>query len=256
MKIVSFNLHGDQYDRDGHDIEQRAERLQEILLPIKADVYFFKECTIGMLKAVYKIFDDKYIIHDTFQGDLMDTTILWNPRNHECIETGYFWLSDTPDEYSRSWDNFRRYCNYVSLKDRKTGKCFTCVSVHVGMREETQQKSVKVICDYVEKITGYPTIIAGTFNSRPDSVAYKTMCEKYIDVNAVTAKDYRTTYHKFEPHLWPDDHVDYCFVSKEFMPISYKMLDKRYPQVPGKYPLKYEHRYPSDHYGLECEIDL
>jgi len=256
MKIVSFNLHSDQYDRDFHSSVQRIDRLKEILIPINADVYFFQECTKGMLKAVYKMFGDKYIIHDTFFDELMDTTILWNPRTHECLKTGYFWLSDTPTEYSRSWDNFRRYCNYVSLKDRKTGKCFTCVSVHVGILEETQQKSAKIICDYVKKITGYPTIIAGTFNARPDSQAYKIMCEKYIDVNAVTAKDYRTTYHKYEPHLWPDDHVDYCFVSKEFTPVSYKMLDQRYPQVAGRNPVKYLHRYPSDHYGLECEIDL
>ena len=49
MKIVSFNLHGTQVDRDGHGLNQRIERLKEILTPKKADVYFFQECTGGML---------------------------------------------------------------------------------------------------------------------------------------------------------------------------------------------------------------
>ena len=189
-------------------------------------------------------------------GALMSTTVLWNRKKYECLKTGYFWLSDTPTEYSRSWDNFYRYCCYVSLKEKATDKCFTCVNVHVGIHQDTQEKSVNVICDYLTKITGYPTIIAGTFNANPSSRAYKLMCEKYIDTNAVTAKDYSVTYHKFEPELWPEDHVDYCFVSQDITPISYKIINDRYPQIKGKYPVKYSHRYPSDHYGIECEIEL
>ena len=256
MKIVSFNLHYNRNDRDGHTISQRIERTKEILLPKKADIYIFQECKNDIFLSMQDTFKDDYIAYNSYLGDFMDTTILWDRKKYECVKTGYFWLSDTPTEYSRSWDNFYRYCNYVSLKEKATGKCFTCISVHVGIHDDTQQKSVKAICDYTTKITGFPTIIAGTFNAKPDSKAYKSMCEKYVDVNSVTANDWGVTYHKFEPELWRDDHVDYCFVSKDITPISYKMIDDRYPQVKGKYPVKYLHRYPSDHYGIECEIEL
>lgn len=256
MKIVSFNLHGAQVDRDGHGLSQRINRLKEILVPKKADIYFFQECIKDMFNAMRDTFKENYIVYNSYMGDFMDTTVLWNKEKYTCIKTGYFWLSDTPEEYSRSWDNFYRYCCYVSLKEKATGKCFTCVSVHVGLREETQQNSVKAICDYATKITEFPTIIAGTFNAKPDSNAYNTMCEKYVDVNSVTAKDYSVTYHKFEPELWADDHVDYCFVSKDIKPVSYRIINDRYPQIKGKYPVKYKHRYPSDHYGIECEIEV
>lgn len=256
MKIVSFNLHGPRTDRDGHRLEQRIERLKEILTPKKADIYFFQECINSMYNAMYETFKEDYIVYNSCMGDFMDTTVLWNRQKYQCIKTGYFWLSDTPTVYSRSWDNFYRYCCYVSLKEKATGKCFTCVSIHVGMGEECQANSVKVLCDYMKKITGYPTIIAGTFNAKPNSDAYKIMCKKYVDVNAVTTKDYSVTYHKFEPELWKDDHVDYCFITKDIKPISYKMINDRYPPVQGKYPLKYKHRYPSDHYGTECELEV
>lgn len=256
MKIVSFNLHGSQVDRDGHSIDQRIERLKEILIPQKADIYFFQECVKDMFNAMYETFKEEYVVYNSCMGELMDTTVLWNREKYECLKTGYFWLSDTPEEYSRSWDNFYRYCNYVSLKEKLTGKCFTCVSVHVGIGELCQQNSVKALCDYAGKITTYPTIIAGTFNARPDSAAYKTMCEIYTDVNAVTAKYKGVTYHKYEPHLWQSDHVDYCFVSENIKSVSYKLIDERYPQIKGKYPVKYLHRYPSDHYGIECELEV
>ena len=48
MKIVSFNLHGMQADRDGHTFSQRVDRLKEILAPKHADIYFFQECIKDM----------------------------------------------------------------------------------------------------------------------------------------------------------------------------------------------------------------
>ncbi|MBE6787483.1 MAG: hypothetical protein E7537_03955 [Ruminococcaceae bacterium] len=256
MKIVSFNLHGVRNDRDGHNLQQRIERLDQILPTKKADLYFFQECIKGMFDAMYDTFKSEYTVYNSYMGELMDTTVLWNRKKYECQKTGYFWLSDTPQEYSRSWDNFRRYCNYVTLKERSSGKCFTCVSVHVGKGEECTQKSVECICNYVKDITGYPTIIAGTFNFLPAALAYKIMCENYIDVNAVTAKYKGVTYHKFEPHLCESDHVDYVFVSNKIKPLSYRLIDDCYPQIKGKYPTKYKQRYPSDHYGIECEIEV
>ena len=258
LKIVSFNIHGTQGDRDGHNLWQRQERIKKCIEPLNADIICLQECfeNNSMFKFIQKEFNKKYILHNTYLNKYMDTMIMWDRKKFECVRTGYFWLSDTPKEYTRSWDNFRRYCDYISLKDRETGKCFTCVNVHVGITEEAQQKSAKLICDYVKEITGYPTIITGTFNARPDSVAYKTMCEHYVDINAVTANDWRVTYHKFEPHLWPEDHVDYCFISDSIKPISYAMIEYCEEQRPGKYPIKYKHRFPSDHYGLVCEMEI
>lgn len=256
IRIVSFNLHGDRVDRDGHSFTQRADRIVEILSPKNADIMFFQECIKGMFEQIKTEYGKKYLIYNSYLGEFMDTTVLWDRKRFECLKTGYFWLSDTPKEYSRSWDNFRRYCNYVSLKERESGKCFTCVSVHIGIGDECQQKSVDLICEYVKEISGYPCVIAGTFNILPNSAPYKKMCENYTDINAVTAKDWRVTYHKYEPERFADDHVDYCFIGDGINPVSYSMIDNRYPQIKGKYPTKYTHRYPSDHYGIECEIDL
>lgn len=256
MKIVSFNLHGDSNDRDGHSFTQRSDRIVEILCSKKADIMFLQECVKGMFERIKTEYSEKYLIYNSYLGELMDTTVLWERRKYECLKTGYFWLSVTPSEYSRSWDNFYRYCNYVSLKERESGKCFTCVSVHLGKGEECSVKSAECICDYLKKITGHPVIVAGTFNFLPNSKAYEIMSQRFIDVNAVTENYKGVTYHKFEPHLWQKDHVDYVFADRELKPVSYKIIDDKYPQIKGRYPQKYTHRYPSDHYGIECEIEV
>lgn len=79
----------------------------------------------------------------------------------------------------------------------------------------------------------------------PDSMGYRTMTEYFTDVNAVTARDMRTTFHGYNPAKNPDEHIDYCFTDKNIEPINQKIIDET---VEGK--------YPSDHYGLYIELDL
>ena len=82
---------------------------------------------------------DKYDIFNKYRSEsnLESTPILWKKDKFECLKTGYFWLSDTPEVESRGWDelyNCYRICVYAILKEKATGKTFNFMNTHFGFR--------------------------------------------------------------------------------------------------------------------------
>ena len=87
------------------------------------------------------------------------------------------------------------------------------------------------------------TVLTGDFNATPDSPAYKRLSEFFSDVNAVTAKDFGTTFHNYG-EIKEGQHIDYCFISGNAVPIDSQIIRDT---ADGK--------YPSDHYGLLSETE-
>ena len=164
------------------------------------------------------------------------------------FKTGYFWLSDTPEVESKGWDekyNCFRMCVYVILKDKNTEKLFTVMNTHFGFGDNCQTKSADLIYNYSQKVSDHPTFVIGDFNMTPDSVGYKHMTKSLTDVNAVTVKDLRTTFHGYNPQKINDQHIDFCFINDKFTPLDQKIIDETVDNM-----------FPSDHYGLNIKLEI
>lgn len=250
ISVISFNIRCCD-DPDGNSIEERAPRLNAVTSLYDADVIGFQEYRPAWEPYINTYYSQKYDMFNKYRSkeiDVESSPILWRKDKFECIKTGYFWLSDTPEIESRGWDeryNCFRMCVYVILKDKETGKQFTFMNTHFGFGDKGQVDSVNLIYEYSKKISSYPTFIIGDFNMTPVSKGYAAMTEKFIDVNAVTVKDLRTTYHGYHPEKNNNEHIDYCFIDENIAPISLKMIDDL---VDGK--------YPSDHYGLHIKLRI
>ena len=253
LKVVSFNIRCAD-DANGHSIPERAPRLNQVISPIKPDLIGLQEWRPAWEEHIIKHFGKDYEIFNKLRSDEDKESgpILWQKDKFECIKTGYFWLSDTPEVESRGWDelyNCYRICSYAILKDIQSGKAFTFMNTHFGFGDKGQCDSAELIYEYSKKISAFPTLITGDFNMTPDSMAYKKMTEFFTDVNAVTAKDMRTTFHNYNPEKFntieTTQHIDYCFISTDIKPIDQRIIDET---VDGK--------FPSDHYGLEITIEI
>ncbi len=249
LKVISFNIRCCD-DENGYSIKERAPRLNKIMSDYYADVIGFQEYTPTWEKYIRKYFGDKFEIFNKYraESDTESTPILWRKDRFECIKTGYFWLSDTPEIESRGWDeiyNCHRMCVYVILQDKENKKRFTLMNTHFGFGDDGQIKSVKLIDEYSKKISSYPTVIVGDFNMNPDTPAYAIMSKIFTDVNAATANDLRTTYHGYNPEKNMDSHIDFCFINKDVRSVSQKIIDD---VVDGK--------FPSDHYGLYIKLEI
>lgn len=246
LKIISFNIrYGD--DPNGNSIKERAPRLAEITRGYDADLIGFQEYTVPWETEIEKFYPD-YEIYNKYRSvhELESAPILWKKDKFDLLDTGYFWLSDTPEVESRGWDELYhcwRMCQYVILKHKESGKVFTYMNTHYGFGDNGQTKSSKLVYDYSKKISNNPTFITGDFNMRPDSLGYAEMVKHFTDVNGATINDRKTTYHGYG--TVDNEHIDYCFIDDKIKPKSFKIIDEL---VDGK--------YPTDHYGLYIELEV
>ncbi len=250
MKItaVSFNIRCCD-DKNGHSIPERAPRLDYVVNPLNADVIGFQEYTPSWETQIKKYFGGKYEMFNKYRAksSLESTPVLWKKDKFQCLKSGYFWLSDTPEIESGGWDEWgcHRICNYVVLKERTSGKLFNFINTHFGFGEKCQTASAKLIYEYSKKITDYPTFITGDFNMTPQSAGYKEMTKHFTDVNSVTLKDFRDTFHGYNPKIKRDAHIDYCFIDEKVKPVNLTVIDG---DIDGK--------FPSDHFGLFVELEI
>lgn len=249
LKVVSFNIRCCD-DKNGHAISERAPRLHAAIAPIHPDVIGLQEYTPKWQPFIAQYFGKEYAIYNKYRARLSreSAPILWRKDKFVRLKTGHFWLSDTPEKQSRGWDeryNCYRICEYVILCERKSGKTFTFMNTHFGFGDKGQVASAKLIYDYSRRISAHPTFVTGDFNMLPDSPGYQQMAALFTDVNAATRNDLSQTYHAYQPETRPLAHIDYCFVDSQIKPLDQKIIRTT---VDGK--------YPSDHYGLEIDIEL
>lgn len=243
LKIVSFNIRNCG-DVNGHSVPERAKRLQKIVMPLDADIICFQEYSNWWVPHIEEIFAGKYEMFNKFraENDFESPPILWKKDKFNCLKKGYFWFSDTPEVESRGWDekyNCFRICLWAVLEEKSSGEKVTVFNTHFGFGDGGQVASAKLLHKYVKKVSSHPTFITGDFNMTPKSVGYKEMCKNFIDVNAATVNDLRDTYHGYDPTVFKDEHIDYCFISSDIKPVDQKIIDDT---VDGK--------FPSDHFGL------
>lgn len=249
LDIISFNIRCCD-DKNGNSIEERAPRLNKIISQYEPDLIGLQEYRPRWEEHIDKYFGDKYEIFAKYRAESEKeaSPMLWRKDKFECIKTGYFWLSDTPDVESKGWDerfDCFRMCVYALLKEKQSGKMIAFMNTHFGFGDDGQIKSVKLIEEYFKKFSSYPAFIVGDFNMTPDDAAYTVMTEKFTDVNSVTNNDLRTTYHGYNPESIKNQHIDYCFINKNVKPVSQKIIDDT---VDGM--------FPSDHYGLYIKIEI
>ncbi|MFM7038341.1 MAG: endonuclease/exonuclease/phosphatase family protein [Planctomycetaceae bacterium] len=98
----------------------------------------------------------------------------------EIIESGQFWLSETPDEkFSKSWDSsLPRVATWVRLKDRSAGdRRLLFLNTHFDHRGETarRESAALLVRRGTEVAAGEPLLITGDFNCGEGSPPWKTL---------------------------------------------------------------------------------
>ena len=250
IRVVSFNIRS-MDDPDGYSIEERAPRLKKIVDDIDPDIIGLQEYRPQWEEYIERDFLDKYEMFNKYratEGWIEGSPILWRKGQFDLLDTGYFWYSDTPDVESECWDTWghKRMCIYCVFKDIASGKRFIYMNTHLGFGDTEQENSAKLLVKIAKALNMMlPLFITGDFNAGPESGAYRIMTESFKDVNALTENDWSETYHGYYFEGEEPRHIDYFFIDGNFVPLSYRVIRET---VDGK--------YPTDHYGLEIELEL
>lgn len=109
------------------------------------------------------------------------SAILYRKSRFELLDTGTFWLSETPDvPGSKGWDAvFPRIVTWAKVKDLDSGKIFFHFNTHfdhVGVNARIQ--SAELILDKIQSISGQtPVFLTGDFNTSEFETPYLTITD-------------------------------------------------------------------------------
>jgi len=249
IKVISFNIRCVD-DINGNSIAERAPRLANVMSAYDADVIGFQEFTPAWEAHIDKYFGKDYVIFNRYRVDsgwLESPPILYKKHKFNLIKSGYFWLSDTPEEMSGGWDELglNRICLFVVLQEKTSKKIFTFFNTHLGFGDDNQVKSVHLIGEYMKKFASLPAFVTGDFNMIPQTEGYVEATKIFNDANRVAVKDREPTFHGYNQKDKVKVHIDYCFVNGNVKPLNFKIMNEL---VDGQ--------FPSDHYGIFAELQI
>ena len=245
VKVISYNIRFVN-KKDGTNIWQnRAKASPAMIKDYAPDVFGVQEALFSQLEYL-----DSTLVNYSFVGVGRDDgmkkgetmAIFYNTDKVELLDWGTYWLSETPDRPSRGWDaDCRRTATWTLMKMKKSGKMFYYVNTHLDHRGEVaQQKGLELIVSKIAEMNkeGYPMILTGDFNVKPDDPVL-TELNKVMSDARLTAK--KTDSHgTFNGWGKRDSIIDYIYYKGFRKCKRYEVITRQYEGVP----------YISDHYPI------
>lgn len=175
-------------------------------------------------------------------------SIFYNKKTVSLLKWGTFWLSETPEEPSMGWDAACfRTATWALMKDRKTGRKFYYVNTHLDHKgAEAQKNGLKLIVDRISSINpeGYPMVLTGDFNIRPDNPALKDLDARMSSARKIAEKtDGHATFNGWAKPK-QGNIIDYIYVSGFTACPEYQTVTKKYA----------DRTYVSDHYPVVARL--
>ena len=95
--------------------------------------------------------------------------VFYDTRRLAAVESGHFWLSDTPEVVgSRSWGNrCIRMVTWARFADQRTRREFVLLNTHFdNLSEHSRVRSAELVRDRINAIDpGLPVVLTGDFNA-------------------------------------------------------------------------------------------
>lgn len=185
VRIMSYNL---KYGSS--DLETFSERKDLIVKQIlnyqpdsigiqEGDYYWMTE--FGGLPELLEGYAFVGVGRTDGEYDGEFAAIFYLEDKYDVLESGTFWLSETPDEPSIGWDAADyRICTWVTLKNNDTEEIYTHYNTHLDhIGEEARMKGVEVILDVISEETT-PYVLTGDFNVLEKSDVYNVLVDSNL----------------------------------------------------------------------------
>ena len=180
------------------------------------------------------------------------SAVFYDTTKLKVLESGTFWLSETPEKPSKGWDAaYNRICTYALFKMKKGGKKFWAFNVHFDhVGNVARVNSARLILEKITKFNtrNYPVVLMGDFNLTEDSEPIKIISKNMNDSFYHTKTPHygpQGTFTAFDVTKIPENRIDYFFV-KGFEVLSNRTVNDRRENL----------LYPSDHFPVIAELSF
>jgi len=269
IRIMSFNVRGSVHDaRKKNAWRNRADLNVAAIERYAPDVIGLQEAQRGNLGAYHKRLPRYAHIRGPRYGNTVPydfNTILFDPERLEPLDSGGFWLSETPEKYSRSWKTrVARSATWALFRLLETELTFLHLNTHLDhvsavARREASKLVVREAAEISDHTGVEPSsIVTGDFNSRPGNSVHRTfIASGFVDTYLAAGNEGEdaNTFHAFRGVSYSDAHPD-----RGPQRIDWILLK----DPKGRLRVK-SHRiirdadessglYPSDHYPILVEL--
>ena len=291
LNVGSFNIRNGSPLREGQDRPKKGDyskfngwddRKQYIgdLINLEAfDVFGAQEVKHKQLVEIMEMLPDYAYVgvaRDDGKTKGEYCPVFYRKKEFKLLDSGTFWLSETPNEVSKGWDGMcRRVCTWAHLQRKSDKTCFYFLSTHLDHRGKVAQiEGAKLVVDWIKKnCKGQPVIVVGDYNVTQSSDCYKIFSESGILEDTYETAKYRFaptgTFNGFNPRRYTTYRIDHIFVSKGTKVSRYGVLTYHYfrdmsgelqdMETAAPKEIKGENRDSkciSDHYAIQSFITL
>lgn len=196
----------------------RADLMAEEINSVKPDIIGFQESTFvhyDYLKKIMVGYESEMAYRDKFvlsEG----CPIFWRADRFEKIDSGSFWLSETPEVMSKDWGSEHyRICVYVILRDLNTGKEFAVFNTHLDhTSDQARINGIKVVLDKIAEFGDVPSFLMGDLNAKENSETIQSTKDSFDDAMRISPVSEETpTYHNWG-NAAKAKRIDYILISK------------------------------------------
>ncbi|MCQ2173790.1 MAG: endonuclease/exonuclease/phosphatase family protein [Bacteroidales bacterium] len=253
LRVVTSNVRYMTANDGQNSWEYRKDALADALLSLDADIIGTQEAVAAQkafLEEKLKDYKSVGVGRDDGKEKGEHSAIFYNAKRFKAIDSGNFWLSETPDVPSLGWDAACvRVASWAFLEEKSSGKRFFFVNTHLDhVGVVARHEGVSLLVKKAHEIgAGCPMVITGDFNIYNDSQEIERIKEMGLihayDI-AAEKKLQKASWHGYSEDI--DKHVqdvnksngrdipvpqiiDYIFISQGTCSY-YEIMDPRGPQ--------------------------
>lgn len=251
LKVMSYNIRMGVAKDGTNSWEYRYPATALMLQDQMPDVFGVQEAfefQIRFIEDNFADYDSVGVGRDNGKSEGEFMSIFWNKKTVKMVKWGTFWLSETPEKPSKGWDAAcKRTATWALMKDKKTGKHFYYVNTHLDHRgSEARRQGLNLIVSRIDEINqkGYPMVLTGDFNMKPDDAALTGLEQRMQSARKIAPK----TDNHATLNLWgkgkADMVIDYVYVSGFSACPEYHTVNEKYGQW----------KFISDHYPVYAKL--
>ena len=255
LKVMTYNIRLNVASDGENAWTHRKEFLTNQIQFFSPDVMGIQEGLPSQIKYMRDALANYDMIgHGRDGGDNGEySAIFYNTNKVKVEKDSTFWLSETPEQHSKSWDAaIERICTYGLFTDLESLEKVWIVNTHLDhVGQQSRVNSMKLIEEHIKTINSenYPVIIMGDLNVESDNELISNLKQDYVDTKAASKLKFGPTgtFNGFNFNKAVKRRIDYIFVSK-----SPEIEVKKYAVLSDSKDLK----YPSDHLPVFVQLSL
>lgn len=255
LTVMSFNIRLNVASDKENAWPERKQDVADLLTYYHPDYFGVQEALPEQMKDIkngLKNYDYIGVGRDDGKEKGEFSAIFYDTQRLEVVQSGTFWLSETPEKPSKGWDAaLNRICSYSVFKDKKSKKEFLAMNLHFDhIGNVARVKSSELILKKIKELNpkNLPVTVSGDFNLTDDTEPVKILSKNMKD----------TFYHSETKHYGPvgtftafninevaKERIDYIFTNG-FKIKSHRHINDRRENL----------LYPSDHFPVIVKLSF